>query len=95
MSRYIVRVLLIVSLTTPILAGATEAPSPIRLKDGSYIFIDPEGTTRMVDAYGQPIKMRDGQEMITVDGEVILMHNNRAWKQVGPPGKRRQVSTPD
>jgi len=66
---------------------------PIRLEDGSYIFIDEEGTTRMVDRHGKSIRMRDNVEMKTEDGGVVVMRNNRVWRLVGPPGKKRRAST--
>ena len=68
---------------------------PIRLEDGSYLFVDDEGTTRMVDRDGRPIKMRDNVEMKTQDGGVIVMRNKRVWRLVGPPGKRKRMSADD
>ena len=73
---------------------ASEGSEPIRMEDGSYVFVDPEdGATRMVDASGRPMKMRDDVEMRTADGEVIVMRNHRIWKLVGPPGKKKRSSS--
>lgn len=73
-------------------AFAAETDEPIRLEGGSYVFIDEEGTTRMVDRDGKPVKMREDVEMRTADGDVIIMRNNRVWKLIGPPGKKRRAS---
>ncbi len=73
--------------------GNWEPGAPIQMEDGSYVFVDEEdGTTRMVDARGKPVKMQDNVEMMTADGEVIVMRNHRVWKLVGPPGKRKTRS---
>lgn len=68
---------------------------PIRLDDGSYLFVDDQGTTRMVDRDGRQIKMRDNVEMKTQDGGMVLMRNKRVWRLVGPPGKTRRLSVDD
>ena len=77
-------------------AFAAEAvDEPIRLEDGSYLFVDDEGTTRMVDRHGKPIKMRDNVEMNTQDGGVVVMRNKRVWRLVGPPGKQKRLLVDD
>lgn len=84
--------LAVLVLTVP--SFAAEPSEPIKLEDGSYLFIDEDdGSTRMVDSSGKPIKMRNDVEMLTADGETVIMRNNRVWKLVGPPGKKRRSST--
>jgi len=60
---------------------------PLKLKDGSYLFINEDGTMRMVDRQGKPVMMHDGVEMELEDGSVVVMehgtlqrHDHRATK---------------
>jgi hypothetical protein len=67
---------------------AEEAPAEqMKLKDGSVLFLHPDGTGRMVDVHGKPMNMADGVEMETVDGKIIMMMSKKVWVRYGPPGK--------
>jgi hypothetical protein len=71
---------------TPVYAA--EAPAEkIDLKDGSTLYLHPDGTSRMVDVHGKKIEMRDGVEMQLADGRMIMMENKKVWVTYGPPGK--------
>jgi len=71
----------IIFLITAISAGAAEMESEqIRLKDGSYLFINEDDTMRMVDKDGKPITMEDGVEMELEDGTLIMMKNKKIWR---------------
>ena len=62
-------------------AGAVETTDePLRLKDGSYLYISEDDTMRMVDKDGKPIKMEDGVEMELDDGTLIMMQNEKLWR---------------
>ena len=66
---------------------ATEAPAEeLALKDGSSLFIHPDGTGRMVDAHGKRMRMNDGVEMETADGRMIMMKNKMIWVTYGKGG---------
>ena len=67
---------------------ADEPPAEkLELKDGSTLYIHPDGTSRMVDQHGKRIEMHDGEEMQLADGRTILMKNKKVWVSYGPPGK--------
>jgi hypothetical protein len=53
---------------------------PLRLKDGSYLFMNEGDTMRMVDKEGRPVRMRDGVEMELEDGTLIMMKNKKIWR---------------
>jgi len=59
----------------------------LKLKDGSTLYLHPDGTGRMIDQHGKPMKMSDGKQMETTDGRAIIMENKRVWISYGPPGK--------
>src|SRR5262245_1820756 len=64
---------------------AAEPPAEqVKLKDGSTLYLHPDGTSRMVDAHGKRIEMRDGEEMQTADGQTLLMKNKKVWLEYGP-----------
>ena len=69
-------------------AYAAEPPAEkIDLKDGSTLYLHPDGTSRMVDPHGKRMEMHDGEEMETADGKTIVMMNKKVWVQyIGPRG---------
>lgn len=70
-------------LITTICAGAAEMESEqLRLKDGSFLFINEDDTMRMVDKDGKPITMEDGVEMELKDGTLIMMKNKKIWRHI-------------
>jgi hypothetical protein len=71
---------------TPAIAEEPLAQT-IQLKDGSTLYLHPDGTGRMIDQHGKPMSMADGVEMETKDGRIIMMDNKRVWVSYGPPGK--------
>jgi hypothetical protein len=74
--------------TAALAAGAAEpAVDRYDLKDGTTLYVHPDGTMRMVDLHGKPMSMKDGVEMELKDGNTLMMKNKRVWIQVGPPGK--------
>jgi len=93
MNRKAVGFVALVALFGAITAFSAEPGGPLVLEDGSYVFVGEDGTTRMVDRSGRPMKMPDDVEMKTVDGSIIVMRNSRIWKLVGPPTKGKRMST--
>jgi hypothetical protein len=83
-----VALLLCAAVSTMSALAAEEPPAEqIELKDGSTLYLHPDGTSRMIDVHGKRMNMRDGVEMETADGRIILMQNKKVWVQVGTPGK--------
>lgn len=73
----------IILLISSISVGAVEMmDGPLRLKDGSYLFISDDETMRMVDKDGNPMTMKDGVEMEMEDGTLIMMTNKKIWRHV-------------
>lgn len=69
-------------------ANANEPPAEkLDLKDGTTLFLHPDGTSRHVDHHGKAMAMTDGVEMETADGQIIMMMNKKVWVKYGPPGK--------
>jgi hypothetical protein len=71
----------ILFLITAMATGATETTGePLRLMDGSYLYISEDETMRMVNKDGKPIEMKDGVEMELEDGTLIMMMNKKIWR---------------
>lgn len=73
---------LILLLCSALSAGAEQAGNypinePLKLMDGSYLFINEGGSMRMVDKTGNPIQMKDGVAMALQDGTFIIMENKK------------------
>jgi hypothetical protein len=74
---------------------AAEPPADkLELKDGTMLFLHPDGTGRMVDEHGKPMSMADGVEMELKDGRMVMMKNKLVWITYGPPGKGTTVLKP-
>jgi len=74
---------------------ATEPPAEqLELKDGSTLYLHPDGTGRMVDEHGKPMSMADGVEMELKDGRMMMMKNKKVWISYGPPGKGKTTLKP-
>lgn len=67
--------------------AAEAAAERFDLKDGTTLFIQSDGTMRMIDPHGKSISMSDGVEMAMTDGRTLMMKNRRVWLRIGPPGK--------
>ncbi len=70
-------------------AGAEQMAQsePLKLKDGSYLFVNDDDTMRMVDKTGKPIQMKEGVEMELEDGSIVMMQNKRLWRHVHSKSK--------
>lgn len=53
---------------------------PLKLKNGSYLYISKDNNMRMTDSEGKPIEMKDGVEMELVNGDLIMMKGKRLWR---------------
>ena len=61
-------------------ADSADHHRPLRLKDGSYLFINSDDTMAMMDKNGRPVRMKDGVEMELEDGTLIMMKNEKLWQ---------------
>ena len=74
MKNALIAIAFICSLGGVAVVLADELPAEkIELKDGSTLYLHPDGTSRMVDPHGKKIEMRDGEEMQLADGRTIMM----------------------
>ncbi len=64
------------------------------LKDGSTLFLHPDGTSRMVNHHGKAMAMADGIEMESMDGDIVMMMNKKVWMKYGT-GKGRRGLKPE
>ncbi len=55
---------------------------PLKLADGSQLFLNANGSMRMVDKSGKPLSMIEGVEMTLEDGSIILMHNKKIFRHI-------------
>jgi hypothetical protein len=62
------------------LSAAGMSNGPLKLMDGSHLFISDDNMMRMVDKDGKPITMKDGVEMELEDGSLIMMKNEKIWR---------------
>ena len=73
------------------LTACATTPEPaaqeIHLKDGSHLFVHPDGTMRMIDQHGRPTSMSEGVEMEAQDGTLIMMKSKHVWRTVAPKGQ--------
>ncbi len=76
------KLLFIALLVTAVSLNAAESTNehPMKLKDGSFLFMNEDETMRMVDKEGRPIKMKDSVEMELEDGTMIMMKNKKMWR---------------
>lgn len=89
--KKMVSILAIVGAAGIVTPALGEEPSAeiLQLKDGSTLYLHPDGTSRMIDQHGKPMSMADGEKMETEDGRVLMMENKRIWVRYGPPGRER------
>lgn len=76
--RKLALILLLITAMTAVAGESTD--EPLRLKDGSYLYISEDDNMRMVDKDGKPIEMKDGVEMELEDGTLIMMKNKKIWR---------------
>ncbi|HTK96656.1 MAG TPA: CopK family periplasmic copper-binding protein [Pseudomonadales bacterium] len=96
MKNALIAIAFICSLGGVAVVLADELPAEkIELKDGSTLYLHPDGTSRMVDPHGKKIEMRDGEEMQLADGRTIMMKNKKVWITFGPPGKGGAIQKND
>lgn len=91
MRKLLSSMLLTGAMGTWSIANAEEAVrEKLEFKDGSTLFLHPDGTGRMVDAHGKKMEMTDGKEMELKDGQIVLMQNKKVWVRYGPPSNQHE-----
>ena len=72
-------------------ASAEEAAAEkMELKNSGMLFVESDGTGRMVDAHGKQMDMAEGMEMEMKDDHVMMMKNKMVWMRHGAPGKGQE-----
>lgn len=77
---YIVLLLAAISVSMAGYSAEQSEDSPLHLKDGSHLFINDDGTMRMVDENDKPMEMKEGVEMELEDGTLIMMKDKKIWR---------------
>ncbi len=71
-TRLVTAILVAVALSE----GAAEpATDRYELKDGSMLYVRPDGTMHMADSQGKPMRMADNVEMELKEGNMLMMKN--------------------
>ena len=78
---------LVLSLTASLLPAAAGEAESYHLKDGSMLYIQADGTMKMVDKAGKSMQMEEDVPMELEDGSVIMMRHSHVWKRLGPPAR--------
>jgi hypothetical protein len=63
------------------LAFAQQDARQIALKDGSTLLVYKDGKMSMRDKNGKIVSMKDGLQMETKDGQVLMMKGNEIWRK--------------
>ena len=91
MKRSILAAAFAASLIPWVGASAEESVAEkLELNSGGMLFMESDGTGRMVDAHGRQMDMTDGMEMEMKDGRVMMMKNKMVWMRHGAPGKGQE-----
>ena len=70
-------------LSASAMAGDTgKKVEAFKLKDGSAVTVFENGVMKMTDSQGKFFTMKDGEQMETADGQVIMMKEGILWKQI-------------
>ena len=79
---------LVFALCFPLAALAGPEPSGItvQLKDGGKIVVEKDGKTYHTNAAGKRVRMKDGVQMESKDGQKYVMKNDALWKQLTEKG---------
>lgn len=81
-------VLLLMLLSLPALATEVQVKpgETIELKDGGKVTVKQDGTMVHIDAAGNRVKMRDKVVMEAKDGTKLVMRNDALWKTLTEKG---------
>lgn len=57
-----------------------------KLKNGSTVTVFENGVMKMADSQGDFFTMKDGEQMETTNGQIIMMKEGALWKQIRTKG---------
>lgn len=71
--------------------AAQDDTREIPLKDGTTLLIFKDGKMSMRDTRGRVHSMKDGTQMETKDGQVIMMKGNEVWRKTSSERLREDL----
>lgn len=86
MRKFILPLLMLLSLSALAAEERVKPGETIELKDGGKVTVQKDGTMVHIDAAGNRVKMRDKVAMEAKDGTKFVMKNNAIWKQITEKG---------
>ncbi len=86
MRKYILPLLMLLSLSAFAADERVKPGETIELKDGGKVTVQKDGTMVHIDAAGNRVKMRDKVIMEAKDGTRFVMKNNAIWKTLTEKG---------
>ncbi len=86
MRKYILPLLMLLSLSALAAEERVKPGETIELKDGGKVTVQKDGTMVHIDAAGNRVKMRDKMVMEAKDGTQFVMKNNAIWKKITEQG---------
>ena len=86
MRKFILPILMLLSLSALAAEEQVKRGATIELKDGSKVTVQKDGTMVHLDAAGNRVKMRDNVAMEAKDGTKFVMKNNALWKTITEKG---------
>lgn len=86
MRKYILPLLMLLSLSALAAEERVKPGESIELKDGGKVTVQKDGTMVHIDAAGNRVKMRDNVAMEAKDGTKFVMKNNALWKAITEKG---------
>lgn len=86
MRKFILPLLMLLSLSALAAEERVKPGETIELKDGGKVMVQKDGAMVHIDAAGNRVKMRDKVAMEAKDGTKFVMKNNAIWKQITEKG---------
>lgn len=86
MRKFILSLLMLLSLSALAAEERVKPGETIELKDGGKVAVQKDGTMVHIDAAGNRVKMRDKMAMEAKDGTHFVMKNNAIWKTLTEKG---------
>lgn len=86
MRKFILPLLMLLSLSALAAEERVKPGETIELKDGGKVMVQKDGTMVHIDAAGSRVTMRDNVAMEAKDGTKFVMKNNAIWKTLTEKG---------
>ncbi|MCK9285471.1 MAG: CopK family periplasmic copper-binding protein [Rhodocyclaceae bacterium] len=86
MRKFILPLLMLLSLSALAAEERVKPGETIELNDGGKVMVQKDRTMVHIDAAGNRVKMRDNVAMEAKDGTKLVMKNNAIWKTLTEKG---------